>query len=64
MLPMQLGILHAAPDKPQDLIVYLLTKDSRVDSINYCTVKLPANVNLPFFVKPKFSHFYKAVFDS
>ena len=53
MLPMQLGILHAAPDKPQDLIVYLLTKDSRVDSINYRTVKLPANFNLPFVVKPK-----------
>ena len=51
---MRLGILNAAPDKPRDLNVYLLTKDGRVDSINYCTVKLPANVNLMFFVKPKF----------
>lgn len=64
MLPMRLGMLNAAPDKPQDLIVYLLTKDGRVESSNYRTVKLPANVNLPFFIKPKFQDFYKALFDS
>ena len=63
MLPMRLGMLNAAPDKPQDLIVYLLTKDGRVESSNYRTVKLPANVNLPHFVKPKFQAFYKALFD-
>ena len=63
MLPMRLGMLNAAPDKPQDLIVYLLTKDGRVESSNYRTVKLPANVNLPHFVKPKFTEFYKALFD-
>jgi hypothetical protein len=27
-------------------------------------VKLPANVNLPYFVKPKFQDFYKALFDN
>ncbi|MES2948108.1 MAG: DUF2330 domain-containing protein [Pseudomonadota bacterium] len=64
MLPMRLGMLNAAPDKPQDLIVYLLTKDGRVESSNYRTVKLPANVNLPHFVKPRFQDFYKALFDS
>jgi hypothetical protein len=64
MLPMRLGMLNAAPDKPQDLIVYLLTKEGRVESSNYRTVKLPANVNLPFFIKPKFQDFYKALFDS
>ncbi len=64
MLPMRLGMLNAAPDKPQDLIVYLLTKNGRVESSNYRTVKLPANVNLPFFVKPKFQDFYKAMFAS
>ena len=63
MLPMRLGMLNAAPDKPQDLIVYLLTKNGRVESSNYRTVKLPANVNLPHFVKPKFQAFYKALFD-
>jgi hypothetical protein len=63
MLPMRLGMLNAAPDKPQDLIIYLLTKNGRVESSNYRTVKLPANVNLPHFVKPKFQDFYKALFD-
>ena len=63
MLPMRLGMLNAPPDKPQDLIIYLLTKDGRVESSNYRTVKLPANVNLPHFIKPKFQDFYKALFD-
>ena len=63
MLPMRLGMLNAAPDKPQDLIVYLLTRNGHVESSNYRTVKLPANVNLPHFVKPKFKEFYKALFD-
>jgi hypothetical protein len=64
MLPMRLGMLNAAPDKPQDLIIYLLTKDGRVESSNYRTVKLPANMNLPFFIKPKFQDFYKALFST
>lgn len=63
MLPMRLGMLNAPPDKPQDLIVYLLTKQGRVESSNYRTVKLPANMNLPHFVKPKFQDFYKALFE-
>jgi len=63
MLPMRLGMLNAPPDKPQDLIVYLLTKEGRVESSNYRTVKLPANMNLPPFVKPKFQDFYKAMFE-
>ncbi|MEO7107285.1 MAG: DUF2330 domain-containing protein, partial [Rhodoferax sp.] len=63
MLPMRLGMLNAAPDKAQDLIVYLLTKEGRVESSNYRTIKLPANMNVPFFIKPKFQDFYKALFD-
>lgn len=63
MLPMRLGMLNAPPDKPQDLIIYLLTKEGRVESSNYRTVKLPANVNLPHFIKPKFQDFYKAMFE-
>ncbi len=63
MLPMRLGMLNASPDKPQDLIIYLLTKNGRVESSNYRTVKLPANVNLPHYIKPKFKEFYKALFD-
>ncbi len=64
MLPMRLGMLNAPPDKPQDLIVYVLTQQGRVESSNYRTLKLPANVNLPFFTKPRFQDFYKALFDN
>jgi hypothetical protein len=63
MLPMRLGMLNAPKDKPQDLIVYVLTRTGRVESSNYRTVKLPANQNLPAFVKPAFKDFYKAMFD-
>jgi hypothetical protein len=63
MLPMRLGMLNAPPDKAQDLIVYVLTQQGRVESSNYRTVKLPANMNLPFFIKPRFQDFYKALFD-
>jgi hypothetical protein len=64
MLPLRLGMLNAPPDKAQDLIVYALTRQGRVESSNYRTVKLPANQNLPFFTKPKFQDFYKALFDN
>ena len=63
MLPMRLGMLNAPPDKAQDLIVYVLTRGGRVESSNYRTVKLPANVNLPAFIKPKFKDFYQALFE-
>jgi hypothetical protein len=64
MLPMRLGMLNAPPDEAQDLIVYVLTRRGRVESSNYRTIHLPANVNLPAFVKPKFQDFYKAMFDT
>ena len=64
MLPMRLGMLNAPPNKPQDLIVYVLTKNGRVESSNYRTAKLPANENLPPFIKPKFKEFYKALYDT
>ncbi len=64
MLPMRLGMLNAPPNKPQDLIVYVLSKNGRVESSNYRTAKLPANENLPPFVKPKFKEFYKALYDT
>ena len=63
MLPLRLGMLNAPPTKAQDLIVYLLTQQGRVESSNYRTVKLPANLNLPYFTKAKFHDFYKALFD-
>lgn len=63
MLPIRLGMINAAADKPQDLIAYVLTRQGRVESANYRTVKLPANENLPPAVKKDFNRFYKAMFD-
>ena len=62
MLPMRLGMLNAAQDKQQDLIIYMLTRQGRVESSNYRTANLPANMNLPSFIKPQFQEFYKAMF--
>ena len=64
MLPMRLGMLNAPPEEAQDLIVYLLTREGRVESSNYRTIPLPAGVNLPALIKPRFQGFYKAMFDT
>jgi len=60
MLPLLLGMVNARG--PQDLIVYVLTKSGRVESTNYRTVKLPANMDVPVFVRSDFNRFYKALF--
>jgi hypothetical protein len=61
MLPLRLGMINA--NGPQDLIVYMLTRNGRVESSNYRTVPLPANMDLPVFVRSDFKSFYKAMFD-
>lgn len=62
MLPMRLGLLNAPPDKPQDLIVYTLTRQGRVESSSYRTARLPTGVNIPFFAKPVFKQVYQDMF--
>lgn len=62
MLPMRLGMLNAPPEEAQDLIIYVLTREGRVESSNYRTTRLPAEINLPPFIKPKFQDFYRAMF--
>jgi hypothetical protein len=49
MLPVRLGMLNARG--PQDLVIYVLTRNGRVETTNYRTVKLPANVELPTYVR-------------
>ena len=61
MLPLRLGTVNA--NGPQDLIVYALTKNGRVEAANYRTVKLPSNIDVPLYVKSDFGTFYKAMFD-
>jgi hypothetical protein len=61
MLPIRLGTVNA--NGPQDLIIYALTRNGRVETANYRTVKLPSDINVPLFVKDDFSTFYKSMFD-
>jgi hypothetical protein len=62
MLPIRLGMINA--QGPQDLVVYMLTQEGRVETTNYRTVKLPTGVNLPEYVRAEFADFYKAMFDT
>ena len=61
MLPLRLGTVNASG--PQDLIVYALTKNGRIEAANYPTVKLPSDIDVPLYVKDDFGRFYKAMFD-
>lgn len=62
MLPVRLGMLNA--HGPQDLVLYILTRHGRVETTNYRTVKLPANVEIPPFVRTEFGRVYKALFET
>ena len=61
MLPIRLGTVNA--NGPQDLYVYALTRKGRVECVNYRTVRIPSDLNLPVYVKKDFASFYKAMFD-
>jgi hypothetical protein len=62
MLPIRLGMVNAKGT--QDLFVFALTRNGRVETTNYRTVKLPVDMDLPVYLKqPKeFGAFYKAMF--
>ena len=60
MLPIRLGTINA--DGPQELFIYTLTKNGRVETTNYRTKKLPTGQDIPIFVKEEFGDFYKAMF--
>jgi hypothetical protein len=60
MLPIRLGTVNA--DGPQELFVYALTRNGRVETTNYRTVKLPSDLDLPVFIKNQFADFYRAMF--
>jgi hypothetical protein len=61
MLPLRLGTVNA--NGPQDLIIYAITRNGRVETTNYRTVKLPTGVDVPLYVKDDFGTFYKALFE-
>ncbi|MGQ0657504.1 MAG: DUF2330 domain-containing protein [Chromatiales bacterium] len=61
MLPIRLGTLNA--DGPQDLLIYALTRNGRVETTNYRTIRLPTGMDIPVYVKGEFADFYRAMFD-
>ncbi len=62
MLPIRLGMVNA--NGPQDLFVYALTRNGRIETTNYRTVKLPTDMDLPVYLQQQdeFGAFYKAMF--
>jgi hypothetical protein len=62
MLPIRLGMVNA--DGPQELFVYALTRKGRVETVNYRTVKLPSDQDVPEFVKADFADFYRDMFST
>lgn len=60
MLPIRLGTVNA--EGKQELFVFALTRDGRVETKNYRTVKLPSDMDVPIYIKDEFGDFYKDMF--
>ena len=60
MLPIRLGTVNA--NGTQDLFVYALTRNGKVETTNYRTQKIPSGEELPIFVKDDFGDFYKDMY--
>jgi hypothetical protein len=60
VLPIRLGTVNA--DGAQELFIYFLTKQGRVETTNYRTVRLPESQEIPLYVKDKFGDFYRDLF--
>ena len=61
MLPLRLGTVNA--NGPQDLIIYALSRNGRVETTNYRTVKMQTGIDVPLYVRDDFGKVYKAAFD-
>jgi hypothetical protein len=61
-LPVRLGLLNA--NGKQDLIVYLLSPDSRYEVANYPNVFIPTNLEVIDGVRKHFAAFYAELFDA
>jgi hypothetical protein len=60
MLPIRLGTVNA--EGAQELFIYVLTRQGRVETTNYRTVRLPEAQEIPLYVKEKFGDFYRDLF--
>jgi hypothetical protein len=61
MLPIRLGTVNA--NRTQELFIYTLTRQGRVETTNYRTIKLPTDMDLPVYIKEDFTNFYRALFE-
>lgn len=63
MLPIRLGTVNA--NGPQDLLVFVLTRQGRVETTNYRTAKMPTDLEVPEYIADEgnFNTFYTAAFD-
>jgi hypothetical protein len=61
MLPVRLGMANASG--PQELFVYAVTRQGRVEPVNYRSLKAPESVEVPEFVKGDFASVWRAAFD-
>jgi hypothetical protein len=60
-LPVRLGLLNA--EQKQDLLVYVLSPESRYEVANYQNAFVPTNVEVSDAVKSGFGSFYVELFD-
>ena len=60
MLPIRLGTVNAKGT--QDLFVYAMTRNGKVETTNYRTQKIPSGQELPIFIKDDFGDFYKDMY--
>jgi hypothetical protein len=72
-LPVRLGLLNAPPrvsdekaagSGKQDIIVWILSKDSRYEVANYPNVTIPTNIDVSNDTRESFGPFYAALFDA
>ncbi len=62
MLPIRLGMINAGT--AQDLVVYILSSKGQAEVVNYRTVNVPSDSNIPLFVKEEFGKVYPALFET
>jgi hypothetical protein len=60
MLPLRLGMVNA--QGPQEMFVFAITRAGRVEALNYRTVRMPTDLDIPEFVRPQFVDFYRQLF--
>ncbi|WP_256566074.1 DUF2330 domain-containing protein [Deinococcus sp. QL22] len=60
MLPIRLGTLNSPGE--QDLTVYLLSPQGRIETSNYRTAAIPTDKEVPMLVRNQLAPFYRHVF--